>query len=163
MICRFPKSLALIVVVIWALSCPIDAKKNRDAPHPHKGILSSYEPGQFKDLKLSKSDEKELASGKPVMKQSVPKPGELGGGAICVQDVDAPKEAVWGQILALDSYKGKVPKVNEAKNYFLKQNSDKTTTVKTKMVLGVIPGYSVGDDVVHSFFLSTTISALSTS
>ena len=69
--------------------------------------------------------------------------GDLGGGAICVQDIDAPKQAVWAQILDLDSYKGKVNKVNEAKNYFLRNNQDGTTTVKTKMVLGVMPGYSV--------------------
>jgi len=117
------------------------AKKDRHAPHPHQGLLKPYQPGPF-DLKLDSSDEKNLQAGKAVMKQSMPKPGDLGGGAICVQDVDAPREAVWSQILDYDKYKGKVAKVNEAKNYFVKQNRDGSATIKTKMVLGVIPGYS---------------------
>jgi hypothetical protein len=143
MLRRFPVVLLILVV----LSVTSTAKKNRDLPHPHAGILSPYEPGPFQDLKLDKNDEKELADGKPVMKQTAPKDGELGGGAICVQDINAPKKAVWGQILSLDSYKGKVPKVNEAKNYFVRENPDGTTTVKTKMILGVIPGYAVSEGV----------------
>jgi hypothetical protein len=140
---RFPVVLLILVV----LSLTSEAKKNRDLPHSHSGILSPYEPGPFLDLKLDSSDEKQLADGKPVMKQTVAKDGELGGGAICVQDINAPKEAVWGQILDLDGYKGKVPKVNEAKNYFVRENPDGTTTVKTKMALGIIPGYAVSEGV----------------
>ena len=121
----------------------VDAKKDRNVPHHHTGFLKRYDAGPFEDLKLDTADEEMLAEGKSVMKQTQAKGEELGGGAICVQDIDAPKEAVWAQILDLDSYKGKVNKVNEAKNYFLKNNGDGTTTVKTKMVLGVLPGYSV--------------------
>lgn len=116
-------------------------RKNRDVPHPHQGVLNAYEPGPFTSLDLNKGDEKELEAGKPVMKQN--QGSELAGGAICVQDVDAPKAAVWSQILDMDSYKGKVPKVNECKNYVVNQNNDGTTTMKTKMVVGVIPGYAV--------------------
>jgi hypothetical protein len=141
MLSRFPVVL-LLSVILSVTTGTAEARKNRDLPHPHAGILSPYEPGPFKDLRLSSNDEKQLADGKSVMKQTTPKDGELGGGAICVQDIDAPKKAVWKQILDLDSYKGKVPKVNEAKNYFLRENSDGTTTVKTKMVLGVLPGYA---------------------
>lgn len=65
------------------------------------------------------------------------------GGAICVQDVDAPKQAVWNQILDLNAYKGKVPKVNDCKNYFQAKAEDGCTRIKTKMVVGVMPGYSV--------------------
>jgi hypothetical protein len=129
------------VLTILFLSQPCTSRKNHDIPHPHQGVLSSYEPGPFQSLDLNKGDEKELESGKPVMKQN--RGSELAGGAICVQDVDAPKAAVWSQILDLDSYKGKVPKVNECKNYVVKQNQDGTTTLKTKMVVGVIPGYAV--------------------
>jgi len=74
-------------------------------------------------------------------------PGEggagLGGRAICVQDVDAPKKAVWTQILDLDHYVGKVSKLKECKNYEVTKHRDGSTTIKTKMVIGVIPGYSV--------------------
>lgn len=119
------------------------AKKDYNRPHPHQDVLKSHSTCPFQSLKLSFKDEKDLAAGKSVMKQSKPGPGELSGNVICVQDIDAPKEAVWSQILDLDSYKGKVPKVTESKNYVVKKNPDGSTQIKTKMVVGVIPGYSV--------------------
>jgi hypothetical protein len=140
---RFSISLVAVTAVLVAfLSCQsCQCRKNYDVPHAHQGVLSPYEPGPFQSLSLNKGDEKELEAGKPVMKQQ--QGSDLAGGAICVQDVDAPKAAVWSQILDLDAYKGKVPKVNECKNYEVKQNPDGTTTLKTKMVVGVIPGYAV--------------------
>ena len=140
---RNPMSLLVVLATTIVLLCsqPCTCRKNYDIPHPHQGVLSPYEAGPFQSLNLDKGDEKELQSGKPVMKQN--QGDDLAGGAICVQDVDAPKAAVWSQILDLDSYKGKVPKVNECKNYKVKQNKDGTTTLKTKMVVGVLPGYAV--------------------
>lgn len=135
--------VGVLLVLLLVGSC--SARKNRDLAHPHKGLLESYTPGPFSGAELDVGDEKELQNGKPVMKQNRGGGGdELAGGAICIQDVDAPKEAVWSQILDLDAYKGKVPKVNECKNYQVKQNPDGTCTMKTKMVVGVIPGYAVG-------------------
>lgn len=132
----------LVLTILSSFTNCCLAKKNRDVAHGHTGFLKAYKSGPF-DLKLSAADEKVLESGKPVMKQTESKDGELGGGAICVQDVEAPKEAVWSQILDLDKYKGKVPKVNDCSNYVVRQNKDGTCTIKTKMVIGVIPGYSV--------------------
>ncbi|KAL3905276.1 MAG: hypothetical protein SGILL_009743, partial [Bacillariaceae sp.] len=126
-------------------------RKNRDLPHSHQGVLNSYEPGPFTSLDLDTGDEKELESGKPVMKQVQGTGSELAGGAICVQDVDAPKAAVWSQILDMDVYKGKVPKVNECKNYVVNQNDDGTTTMKTKMVVGVVPGYAYTSFYDHTY------------
>lgn len=90
-------------------------------------------------------DEEILSRGNPVMKQlpSDDPTDKLSGKAICVQDINAPKDAVWNQILDLDSYVGKVNKVKECKNYYVKDNGDGTVRIKTKMVLGVMPGYSV--------------------
>lgn len=90
-------------------------------------------------------DEENLSRGNPVMKQlpSDDPTDKLSGKAICVQDINAPKDAVWNQILDLDSYVGKVNKVKECKNYYVKDNGDGTVRIKTKMVLGVMPGYSV--------------------
>ena len=69
---------------------------------------------------------------------------ENGGKAICIQDVAAPKKAVWNQILDLNSYKGKVSKLKECKNYHFNVNRlAGTVNIKTKMVIGVMPGYSV--------------------
>lgn len=134
--------VAAATVLVALLSCQsCYCRKNYDVPHEHQGVLNRYDPGPFQSLTLDKGDEKELLAGKPVMKQQ--QGSDLAGGAICVQDVDAPKAAVWSQILDLDSYKGKVPKVNECKNYVVKQNPDGSMTLKTKMVVGVIPGYAV--------------------
>ena len=110
-----------------------------------QGKLSPYSPGPFDVLKLGPKDEEALSQDKAVMKQI---PGEggkgnEGGRAICIQDVNAPKDAVWNQILDIDHYVGKVNKLKECKNYYVKKNGDGTSTIKTKMVVGVIPGYSV--------------------
>lgn len=116
------------------------ARKNRDLPHIHRGVLASYDAGPFDSIDLDKSDEKTLENGKPIMKQTQGDDG-VEGTSICVQDVHAPKEAVWSQILDLDSYKGKVPKVSTCKNYVAKLNEDGTSTMKTEMSVNVIPGY----------------------
>ena len=118
------------------------AKKDRNQPQGHFGILTPYKPGPF-ETTLSKSDEKLLADGKPVMKQTLPtKEDPEGGGALCVQDIEAPKAAVWNQILDLGAYKGKVPKIIASKNYVDKKNPDGTNRIKTRLVIGVMPGYS---------------------
>jgi hypothetical protein len=137
---RFSLSLLLVAIV----SCCY-AKKDYNQPHGHGPVLTPYEPGPFKTLTLNKSDEKKLAEGKPVMKQSMPDPNDddPAGGAICVQDIDAPCDAVWGQILDLDNYKKKVSKVLESKNYKVSANKDGTYNIRTKMVMGVMPGYKV--------------------
>jgi len=116
-------------------------KKDYNLPHHHRGKLSPYEPGPFSSIELSKKEEQLLENGKSVMKQSLPKPGEVAGGAVCVQDVMAPKDAVWHQILDLDSYPSKVGKVSVSKNYCTNKNDDGTHTVKTRMVMNVMPGY----------------------
>jgi hypothetical protein len=118
--------------------------KDRNQPHPFKGVLKPYEPGPF-DISLSASDESKLESGQPVMKQTLPskEDPEAGGGAICVQDVMAPPSLVWEQILDLNGYKGKVPKVLTSQNYYTGKDGDGSERIKTKMVLGVLPGYSV--------------------
>lgn len=75
-----------------------------------------------------------------------------GGRAICVQDVKAPKKAVWNQILDLNDYMGKVNKLKECQNYFFQRNDDGTYRIKTKMVVGVLPGYSYEYYCDHTYF-----------
>eukprot|EP00560_Eucampia_antarctica_P000051 CAMPEP_0197832870 /NCGR_PEP_ID=MMETSP1437-20131217/16558_1 /TAXON_ID=49252 ORGANISM="Eucampia antarctica, Strain CCMP1452" /NCGR_SAMPLE_ID=MMETSP1437 /ASSEMBLY_ACC=CAM_ASM_001096 /LENGTH=256 /DNA_ID=CAMNT_0043436493 /DNA_START=132 /DNA_END=902 /DNA_ORIENTATION=- len=117
-------------------------KQNRNSPHHHSGVLESYSPGPFTDLSLDNNDEKTLMGGKAVMKVLADTEDPSGGGkSICVQDIEAPKTAVWNQILDLDHYVGKVSKVKECKNYLLKMKPDGSFKVKTKMVIGVMPGY----------------------
>jgi len=142
----------LFILQLLLLADLIDARKNRDLPHPHNGILSPYEPGPFSALRLDNADQQVLASGKPVLKQSQSKgEGAAGGGAICVQDIRAPKDQVWEQILGLNAYKGKVPKVNECTNYCDVKSRDGTRNIKTKMVVGVIPGYSFTSYYDHTY------------
>lgn len=138
--------LVFIAVLLCLLVRGGEAKKqNHNVPHEHTGKLPPYSAGPFDVLKLGSKDEETLSKDKAVMKQI---PGEggkgnEGGRAICIQDVNAPKSAVWNQILDLDHYVGKVNKLKECKNYYVTKNSDGTSTIKTKMVVGVIPGYSV--------------------
>lgn len=144
---RFAVVAAVFVVLaLLGVRSPVigvHAKKDRNQPHPNQGLLKPYQPGPF-DISLSKQDEQKLSSGQPVMKQTQADKNDpsAGGGAICVQDVHAPKDIVWNEILDLNSYKGKVPKVLTSKNYYDKQTKD-CRNFKTKMVIGVMPGYSV--------------------
>ena len=135
----------LVVAILLIGTTFTEAKKDYNKPHPHGSILQPYKPGPFESLSLNKSDEKKLAEGKSVMKQSMPDPTDdnPAGGAICVQDIMAPRDAVWSQILDLDNYKKKVSKVLESKNYKVEQLKDGCYNIKTKMVMGVMPGYKV--------------------
>jgi hypothetical protein len=142
-----PSALIVGCLLYAAILNPcVDARKDRNQPHPFKGILKAYSPGPF-DIVLTSSDEAKLESGQPVMKQNLPSKDdpEAGGGAICIQDVMAPPYLVWNQILDLNAYKGKVPKVLTSQNYYTGRNDDGSERIKTRMVLGVLPGYSVSD------------------
>eukprot|EP00542_Grammatophora_oceanica_P022117 CAMPEP_0194035926 /NCGR_PEP_ID=MMETSP0009_2-20130614/8333_1 /TAXON_ID=210454 /ORGANISM="Grammatophora oceanica, Strain CCMP 410" /LENGTH=260 /DNA_ID=CAMNT_0038677489 /DNA_START=196 /DNA_END=978 /DNA_ORIENTATION=+ len=148
--------LLLVAVLLLLCGCSIPtttAKKARDVPHPHQGLLKPHEPGPFASLSLKAKDEATLAKGNSVMKQDeISKKGSDGGGAICVQDVQAPTDAVWNQILRMDDYKGKVGKVLECKNYFVKKNKDGSITMKTKQRLGILPGYSYENYYDHTYY-----------
>lgn len=127
-------------------------KTDRNSPHHHFGVLEPYSPGPFTNLSLDKQDEKTLLGGKSVMKVLADESDPSGGGkSICVQDVQAPKNAVWNQILDLDHYVGKVSKLKECKNYLVKGQPDGSFKVKTKMVVGVMPGYKYEYYCDHSY------------
>lgn len=141
-------SLFLLLAIILTASnnAPnvVEARKqSRNTPHHHRGQLKPYQPGPFQDIKLTKAEEAVLAKGGAVMKQTMPTDPSESGTAICVQDVQAPLSAVWHQILDLENYSQKVSKVKACTNYHVKRHSDGSVTIKTKQVLGVLPGYSV--------------------
>jgi hypothetical protein len=143
-------SLFFLLVTAVLLCVAVSGRKECNVPHGHYGLIKAHEPGPF-DVTLKESDEKELSSGKSVMKQVMPKPGvdDSAGGVFCVQDIEAPKDAVWNQILGMDDYVKKVSKVLECKNYQVQKNENGSITIKTRQKLGVLPGYSVRTEVVH--------------
>mmetsp|Transcript_16642 Transcript_16642/g.37405 ORF Transcript_16642/g.37405 Transcript_16642/m.37405 type:complete len:199 (-) Transcript_16642:608-1204(-) len=149
-----PAAALLLLLLSVSLLLSAHGKRNRNAPHHHRGILSPYKPGPFGSvLSLKPNDENSLSSGKSVMKQIPNEDDPKGGGrAICVQDIDAPKKAVWSQILDLNSYVGKVNKLKESKNYCVVKNPDKSMTIKTKMIIGVLPGYKYECYYDHTLF-----------
>ena len=129
----------------------VDAKKDRNKPHRHSGLLPPYQANSFDSVSLTRKDEEILAQGKPVMKQSLPdkggskkQEGPQSGGALCIQDVDAPVEAVWYQILDFNDYKSKVPNIKICQNYAVtEKKAKKEVNIKTRMVLSAMPGFSV--------------------
>lgn len=88
------------VALLVATCC--ESKQNRDAPHIHRGVLSSYEPGPFDSVDLDEKDEKELKEGKPIMKMTPAADGELAGSSICVQDIEAPKVGWFYAVVGLE-------------------------------------------------------------
>jgi hypothetical protein len=157
-------SLGLLLLVTNSSIRAINAKKDRNLPHGHRGKLNPYIPGPFVGLKLTSEDEKTLLSGASVMKQTIPADGGgSGGAAICVQDVQAPLPAVWHQILEMDQYPKKVNKVLHCQNYVVQAQPDGNIRIKTKQVLGVLPGYSVRDalfDIFDRFDALTFVSLM---
>ena len=135
-----PRYLLSFLLHALFLASAASRRNDRNQFHGHKGKLSPHTAGLPKAVKLSVADRAKLEKGGTVMKQE--KSG-AGGGAICVQDVQAPAEAVWFQILDLPNYHKKVSKVKESKNYVVSKQRDGTVKIKTKQVLGVLPGYSV--------------------
>ncbi|KAL7571497.1 hypothetical protein ACA910_020917 [Epithemia clementina (nom. ined.)] len=149
----------LLTSQIWI---PVQAaKKDRNQPHPHQGMLTPYQPNSFDKVSLTKKEEEILAQGKPVMKQSLPngaksKEGEAqSGGALCIQDVDAPVEAVWYQILDFNDYKSKVPNIKTCQNYAVseqKSGKNKVVNIKTRMILSALPGFAFESFYDHMYF-----------
>jgi hypothetical protein len=135
------KFMVLLLLTMATNSCSVN-KKNRNVPHGHKGKLLPYTPGPFA-VKLTAADEKALRSGYPVTTQAVSADPISPATVVCIQDVDAPVSAVWKQILDMDQYHKKVSGVTESRNYFVSTLSGGRMTIKTKQVLGVLPGYSV--------------------
>ena len=136
-----------LVLVFATVATLGHAKKDRNQPHRHKGLLNPYQPNSFDAVSVTNKDENQLALGKSVTKQSIPRgkaadSGPQAGGALCIQDVNAPVEAVWYQILDFNNYKSKVPNIKTCQNYLV-QEQGKTVNIKTRMILSALPGCSV--------------------
>jgi hypothetical protein len=136
------------------LSSSSSAKKTwtGGASHPHRGVLAPYKSGPFTSFSIGKNEEKALSQGSLVVKQEEKSGGAQGGRAIAIQDMCASPESVWSQILDFNSYVGKVPKIKECKNYLDEVSRDKKSRrIKTKMVVGVLPGYKLVYYIDHTY------------
>jgi hypothetical protein len=81
--------------------------------HPHTGKLVPFKAGE-PDVKLDESALKRLAAGKAY---STKIESDAGFRGISVQDVEAPTDVVWGQILDFDTYNQKAPSTSESEIY----------------------------------------------
>ena len=127
------------------LSLSADASK----PHDHSGVNTPFALTK-QSVPLSAADEKELAAGKTVFRQTLADTGK-GGRALAVQDVAAAPSTVWDRILAFKDYPSMVPNTQQCETY-----EDKTSgslrTMKVRMKIGAM---GVGLE----FFISHTYDA----
>ena len=119
--------LAATVALIFAA----DASK----PHEHSGVNTPFALTK-QSVPLSAADEKELAAGKTVFRQTLADTGK-GGRALAVQDVAAAPSTVWDRILAFKDYPSMVPNTQQTETY-----EDKTSgslrTMKVRMKIGAM-------------------------
>ena len=118
-------------------------------PHEHSGVNTPFALTK-QSVPLSAADEKELAAGKTVFRQTLADTGK-GGRALAVQDVAAAPSTVWDRILAFKDYPSMVPNTQQTETY-----EDKTSgslrTMKVRMKIGAM---GVGLE----FFISHTYDA----
>jgi len=154
-------ALHFMLLLLSMTTAVVESKKDRNQAHPHSGVLAPHQPGTF-SVSISEKEEEQLEQGKSVMKQTLPSSSDMesgdappSGGVLCIQDVEAPVEAVWGQILNFNDYVSKVGALRSSQNYSVKQNKeDDTANIKTKMVLSAFPGYSFESYYDHTYYPS---------
>jgi len=117
-------------------------------PHINQGVNTPF-VAKKQDIPLSASDEKTLASGRPVMRQTVAAGGK-GGRALAVQDIAASPEIVWSRILAFKDYPTMVNGVKETSVYEDRKNGDGSRTLKVRMKLGMM-GVSLEYFITHTY------------
>jgi hypothetical protein len=115
-------------------------------PHPHTGKLVPFKAGE-PDVKLDESALKRLAAGKAY---STKIESEAGFRGISVQDVEAPTDVVWGQILDFDTYNQKAPSTSESEIYKTEDLLDGQKRIWARIKVG-IPGVRLQYHVNHLY------------
>jgi len=110
-------------------------------PHPHQGVLKPF-AGAPPKLTLTDADEKKLAKGDAVRKQT--KTGG-GGRGMVIQDVHADVDTVWKRITDYSAYPRMVDDVKECGNYLVKGDN-----IYTRFVIGGF-GISVEYFIKHTY------------
>ena len=131
--------------MLSTLVCLLAADASK--PHMNSGVAKPFATTK-QDIKLSSSDEGVLASGKPVMRQTVAADGK-GGVAMAIQDVAATPETVWDRIFAFKDYPTMVNGCKETEVYYDKTSGD-IRTIKVRMKIGMM-GVSLEYFIDHTF------------
>ncbi|KAL7558311.1 hypothetical protein ACA910_019344 [Epithemia clementina (nom. ined.)] len=140
---------------------------DRSKPHQHQGMLAPFQPDAICGFSATKEEEKVLANGKPVIKQFLSdspfdisssrgdiREGDLptAGGVLCIQDVNAPLEAAWSQILDFNDYKSKVPLIKASQIYSMVEKVKDMINIKTHMVLSAMVGFTFEFFYDHTYY-----------
>lgn len=112
-------------------------------PHPHRETRAPFAADSKIAPVLDSEDLATLARGEVVLKQSR---GSSRGVGVAVEDVAAPPNVVWGQLLDFGSYASKVPRIKVCENYEVSG-----CELKTRFVVQACPGYSVEYFVRHVY------------
>lgn len=114
--------------------------------HPHTGKVTPFQAGD-PGVKLDESALKKLSAGKPY---STKIESDAGFRGISVQDVEAPVDIVWGQILDFDTYYQKAPSTSESETYKTESLRDGQKRIWARIKVG-IPGLRLQYHVNHLY------------
>jgi hypothetical protein len=114
--------------------------------HPHTGKITPFQAGA-PDVKLDESALKRLSAGKAYSTKIESAAGFRG---ISVQDVEAPTDVVWGQILDFNTYNQKAPSTSESEIYKTESLGDGQKRIWARIKVG-IPGLRLQYHVNHLY------------
>ena len=132
-----------------ALLCGVAAVFGGDPtkPHFHGPTRTPFDPKDDIAPPLKSADLAKLADGEIITVQSS---DATSGGGCAVEDIRAPPDVVWSQLLTFETYPDKVPKVRECANYEVTKSSDEEV-MKTRYGVKVVPGLSMEYYLRHVF------------
>ena len=123
--------ISLLLIVVKGAS--------KDKEHGHKGILKAYSGKQL-PIKISRSQEKKLEDGKPVLQNS--RQGKTGTG-VCIADINSPPNICMDKITDLKAYPKMVPHVKKVNIYEKSRGFDGSAKTGAEFKVGLL-GMSFG-------------------
>ena len=142
--------MAVMVSMKYALlACAPLVASGADSskPHFHGPLRAPFEPTEAIAPPLGSAELAKLAEG-GIVTVSTNTGGQ--GLGCAVEDIAAPPEVVWSQLLTFETYPDKVPKVRTCTNYEVSKTSAQEL-MKTKYVVGIVPGMSMEYYLHHVF------------
>lgn len=145
-----PPSRSFASALCWAavLGLPvIHEAANPNQKHFHGPLRPPFTPGDAITPALGGKEMATLEAGGIVTASTTE--GDTGAGC-AVEDIAAPPDVVWSQLLTFETYPNKVPKVKTCANYEVVTTAT-TEDQKTRYVVGVVPGLSMEYYLHHVF------------